>query len=254
MFKLFLEDVLKISVLDQQLGDRKLTESELNKVDAGLERLAKGEPLQYVVGISEFYGLTFNVDENVLIPRPETEELVQLILSENNDAPTSILDVGTGSGCIPISIKHERPHWQVSAMDVSTGALEVAKRNAQLNKAEVSFVEQDLFADDISFSKLDIVVCNPPYIGKDEADELHQNVFVFEPHVALFPEQPDPLVFYKVVSAKARTWLNSGGKLYFEINEKYGEQVCQIMKENGFSNVQLVKDMQEKDRIAKGYI
>ena len=254
ILKNLLLDEFDVSFTDQLLNEHRFTESELNRLDALLVRLANGEPLQYVVGSAEFFGSIFKVNDSVLIPRPETEELVQLILSENDASVLKMLDVGTGSGCIPISLKKARPAWNVTAIDVSAQALKVATDNARENNTEVSFKNLDLFDPSTQFSDLDLIVCNPPYIGKEEAETIHRNVFVFEPHLALFPEDPDPLIFFRTLSLKANSWLRPNGKLYFELNEKYGELVADIMRSNGFSEVQIIKDMQGKDRFAKGIL
>jgi release factor glutamine methyltransferase len=254
IFRILLEDEFGLRPLDQQLNERRFTESELNRVDVALSRLAGGEPIQYVLGQTEFYGLKFNVNEAVLIPRLETEELVKMVLDENVADYLTLLDVGTGSGCIPISINENRPNWKVQAVDVSESALEVAKENNLLNKTDVDLIKGNLFSDEIGFQNLDIIVCNPPYIGEDEASEIHKNVYVFEPHLALFPEDPDPLVFYKVLSEKAALWLKPEGKLYFELNEKYANLVAEAMQKNGFGVINIIKDMQGKDRFAKGVL
>lgn len=252
IFRNLLEDEFAIKPLEQQLNEYRFTESELNRVDAALSRLSDGEPLQYVLGQTEFYGLKFKVNEAVLIPRPETEELVRMVLDENLEPDLQVLDVGTGSGCIPISIQANRPNWKVRGFDVSDAALVVARDNNSLNKTEVGFIQGDLFSEELAFQNLDIIVCNPPYIGKEEASEIHKNVLVFEPHLALFPEDPDPLIFYKVLSEKAAVWLKSEGKLYFELNERYANLVSEVMQKNGFQNIEIMKDMQGKDRMAKG--
>ena len=254
IFRILLEDEFGIKPIDQQLNEYRFTEAELNRLDATLSRLVEGEPLQYVLGQTEFYTLKFKVNEAVLIPRPETEELVKMVLDDNLESEINLLDVGTGSGCIPISIQANRPKWNVRAIDVSEAALVVAAENNSLNKTDVGFIQADLFSKQLLFSDLDIIVCNPPYIGKEEAEEIHKNVLVFEPHLALFPEDPDPLVFYKVLSEKAAVWLKPKGKLYFELNEKYADLVSMVMKQNGFGSIEVIKDMQGKDRFAKGVL
>lgn len=254
IFRILLEDEFGIKPIDQQLNEYRFTEAELNRIDASLSRLSDGEPLQYVLGQTEFYGLKFRVNEHVLIPRPETEELVKMILTENLDSELNLIDVGTGSGCIPISIQSNRPGWNVRAIDVSELALAIARENNSLNNTLVDFVLGDLFSPELQFQNLDIIVCNPPYIGREEAEEIHKNVLVFEPHLALFPEDPDPLVFYKVLSEKAAAWLKPNGKLYFELNEKYAHLVYKTMQQNGFDSIVITKDMQGKDRFASGIL
>lgn len=228
-----------------------LTKEEGEKLNSVLEKLKEGVPLQYILGETEFYGLKFTVNEHVLIPRPETEELVEWIISSEGEK-TTILDIGTGSGCIPISLKKNLPESEVWAMDVSGKALEIAKINAVENDAVISFVEADIFTQEsIGEIKFDVIVSNPPYVLKSVIEKLHKNVIDNEPHLALFVEDNDPLIFYKRIADFAKNNLTEGGELYFEINESFGKEMQELLREKGFKNVTLRKDLNNNDRIVK---
>lgn len=216
-----------------------------------LKNLKNNKPIQYIIGETLFYNLVFKVDEAVLIPRDETEELVDLIIKATKNSmarPKSILDVGTGSGCIAIALKKNLPWVQASAMDISASALAVAKENAKINGVEIEFFE----ADALTWSteqKFDIIVSNPPYIMESEQETMHSNVLAFEPHTALFVSNTDPLIFYRAIADLALKALNPGGQLYFEINEQLGSDMFKLMKDKGFKEIKLIKDLQQKDRI-----
>nr|WP_068890741.1 peptide chain release factor N(5)-glutamine methyltransferase [Pedobacter panaciterrae] len=232
--------------------------SEIEKVKCNeylqiLSRLKTGEPLQYVVGDTVFYGLTFKVSPAVLIPRPETEELVDWIIercsSEEFKALKggSILDIGTGSGCIAISLK-KKLDFKVSAIDISEGALVVARGNALLNNAEVNFIHADIL-NYKSDEKYDVIVSNPPYITMEEQKAMHQNVLENEPHLALFVSDEKPLIFYEAIADFALSNLKDNGLLCFEINEYLGKETVQMLSDKSFVNIELKKDMQGKDRM-----
>ena len=229
-----------------------LSESELLLFHKALKRLLKNEPVQHITGEMEFYSLPFKVNKNVLIPRPETEELVDLVIKECKGSET-ILDIGTGSGCIPISLKKHLKNTFVYGVDISENALVVARDNAELNSTEVTFVKEDVLqmsSLENSIKKgFDVIVSNPPYITNSEKVLMSENVLTFEPHVALFIEDDEPLLFYDKIGYLAYDNLPSGGKLYFEINEHYGDQVMALLKSIGFSNIRMLKDLQNKDRI-----
>ncbi len=216
-----------------------------------LERLKAGEPLQYVLGEASFFELTFRVNKNVLIPRPETEELVDWVIrSCNTRKGLQILDIGTGSGCIAVSLKKFIPEAVVTALDISEEALEVAGNNALLNEVDVHFVQADI----LTFStadKYDIIVSNPPYIGGSEKAEMHANVLDFEPHLALFVADERPLLFYEAIADFAKVSLRIGGLLFFEINARYGIETVQMLSSKGFTNIELKQDMQGNDRMIR---
>ena len=231
-----------------------LTCTQLEDLDAITERLKKNEPVQYVLGEAWFAGMKFKVNKNVLIPRPETEELVDWIVKENGKTKMeniSILDIGTGSGCIPITIKKKLSEANVTAIDVCSEALFTATENAVALNAEVNFVLLD-FLDEEKWKELaqyDIIVSNPPYIKQSEINTMHERVKEFEPHLALFVPDEDALLFYKKLSDFSKKHLNVGGKLFVEINEALGEQAVSLFP--GFANIELRKDMQGKDRMIK---
>jgi release factor glutamine methyltransferase len=233
-----------------------ISESQLLKFNFAIKDLKKNVPIQYVLGETQFFNLPFLVTPDVLIPRPETEELVSLIINDNKLKSPALLDIGTGSGCIPIAIKKSISSAQVVALDVSEKALEVAKKNAAMNQAELQFVLDDILnpKTDIINQKFDIVVSNPPYIGLNEKDTIEKNVLDYEPHLALFVNDVNPLLFYDVIADLALKILLPQGRIYFEINEKYGEDCLLLLNQKGFKNVTLLKDLSNKNRILRGNI
>lgn len=235
--------------------DFRVNESDVVWLKNALEDLNKHKPIQYVIGYEEFYGLRFNVNKHVLIPRPETEELVKWILDDfaQNQEPLIVLDLGTGSGCIAIALKHEQPNWSVSGIDKSEGALMEARSNAKLNNVEVGFSENDLLSFVPIPQNYNIIVSNPPYIRKSEKRLMQQNVLAYEPEMALFVEDENPLIFYKAIAQIAQKQLKPLGKLYLEINEALGEEMVQMLKEQGFSEVELRCDLFGKPRMVKAY-
>jgi len=230
-----------------------------------LEDLKQQKPIQYIIGETEFYGLPFKVNENVLIPRPETEELVDLIiryhtersLSTNENNTLKILDIGTGSGCIAVSLAKNLPNAEVFALDVSKEALKVAKQNAKLNSVEITFIEADILnASTWNFElkdlEFDIIVSNPPYVRQLEKAEILPNVLDNEPHIALFVEDNTPLEFYKAITDFAVDSLKQNGDLFYEINQYLGEETKVLLVDANFENVELLKDLNKNDRMLKG--
>jgi release factor glutamine methyltransferase len=213
------------------------------------ERLKTGEPIQYILGHGPFYGRDFKVSPATLIPRNETEELVHLIIRENPNPGLVILDIGTGTGCIPITLKLEMNNPQVFATDVSAEALSIAKENAGMLHAEVEFIKNDILKEYPKVPKLNLLVSNPPYIAISEEAEMHRNVVDFEPQLALFVPDDDPLVFYREISEKGKKLMKTGGKIYFEINERLGNQVVDLLNNLGYQNPRIIKDLNGKDRI-----
>lgn len=216
-----------------------------------LNRLQTGEPIQYIFGETEFYGSIFKVSPGVLIPRPETEELVDLIIKENKDLEQFILDIGTGSGCIAISLSKHLPLSNVEAWDISKDALDIAFQNNALNKTKVEFSQIDIlnFSSKELSKRYDVIVSNPPYICEEEASTMHINVMNNEPHLALFVPNEDPLLFYRTIAGLGLEILSKRGKIYFEINERYGQQTVNMMTAIGYSNAIIIKDIFGKDRI-----
>jgi release factor glutamine methyltransferase len=219
-------------------------------LETAMEQLLSGTPIQYVLGFAPFYGREFLVSPAVLIPRNETEELVHLIIKENQQKGVRILDIGTGSGCIPITLALEMNEAILYAVDISEKALETAIKNASNLNAKVTFQKLDILKEEIPFHDLDIVVSNPPYVRYSEKEKMHKNVLEHEPHVALFVFDEDPLLFYREIALKAKRVLKSGGKLYFEINEALGPDIQKLLESQDYSQIRIVKDLNGKDRIA----
>jgi release factor glutamine methyltransferase len=246
----------------------------IEKIQSILEELKTGKPVQYILGSTEFYGLNFLVNPATLIPRPETEELVEWILSSVGsgrlaaDGKLSILDIGTGSGCIAISLKKNLADANITAIDISAEALHTARQNAVINDVKVEFIEEDILkvgkyesavslkeentsSLDIRHSMFDIIVSNPPYVTLDDKLLMHQNVTGFEPHSALFVPEDDPLIFYKAIASYALKHLAANGLLFLEINENSGKETVELLSHKGFTDIELRKDMSGRDRMAK---
>ena len=252
MLFIVLERFFNLSKNEIILNPTKLfTESELLLVMNTVKELKTQKPLAYILGEWTFFDLTLKVDENVLIPRPETEELVQLIINENTSAAT-ILDIGTGSGCIALALKNNLPNAKVLAWDISEKALEIAKTNAIDNNLIVDFEYIDILNVDFTLSeKLDIIVSNPPYITKNEIQKMEKNVLNFEPHLALFVNDKNPLLFYDKIADFAMKNLTINGKIYFEINEIYGNEVKYLLQSKGFVKAEIIQDINKKNRLIK---
>lgn len=219
-----------------------------------LNKLKIGEPIQYILGSTIFYQLEFKVNKNVLIPRPETEELVYLILQNHTNQIIELLDIGTGTGCIPISIKKNNPLAKVSAIDISSEALGLAKENAILNHTEIDFYLDDaLHLKNENYPVFDVIVSNPPYISLKEKSDMNSNVIDFEPHLALFVEDEEPLIFYDRISTFALKNLKIGGFLYFEINQNLALETTDLIKSKNFS-VELIKDLNQNYRFIKAQL
>lgn len=233
-------------------------EADIDDVQLGevLSRLKQFEPIQYIVGEEEFFGLRFKVTPDTLIPRPETEELVELIFAENRESnpSASILDIGTGSGCIAISVAKYMPEAKISAWDISLAALEVAKENASINGVGVDFDNIDVLGDFPSGQKFDVIVSNPPYVMDSEKQDMTTNVLVYEPHTALFVPDDDALLFYKRIADIGLELLNPNGKLYFEINRAKGKEMIEMLESRGYANIEIIKDLSKNDRIAEAQL
>ncbi|WP_375238177.1 peptide chain release factor N(5)-glutamine methyltransferase [Aurantibacter sp.] len=261
-FYLCIESFYNLSRLDLALDtNMSITVDEQSKIIEALEQLKQEIPIQYILGKTEFFGLPFNVTEATLIPRPETEELVSLILTNVTSSeveklsrtkkPITILDIGTGSGCIAISLAKNLPNATVYALDVSAEALKIAKSNAELNKVDVTFIEQSILEDFNLETKFDVIVSNPPYVRELEKAEIKPNVLNNEPHLALFVADNNPLLFYKAITEFAEKQLTKKGQLYFEINEYLREEMKSLVSSYKFEDIEIVKDMFEKDRMLK---
>ncbi|UTN04301.1 peptide chain release factor N(5)-glutamine methyltransferase [Flavobacterium bizetiae] len=258
-FYLILEDKHKLRQIDLALN-HELTFSDSDFVvwDSLLAQLKKEVPIQYLLGKTNFYGLDFEVNENVLIPRPETEELVEWIINENSKAEKSktikILDIGTGSGCIAISLAKNIPNARVYAMDISKKAIETAKRNAVNNKTDVTFILQDVLNAEELKCNFDIIVSNPPYVRNLEKEEIKKNVLDYEPHLALFVEDNDALIFYRKIAELAQNNLLEDGQLYFEINQYLGDEMKDLLEKMNFKSIELRKDIYDNDRMIFGKV
>ncbi|MEP6613229.1 MAG: peptide chain release factor N(5)-glutamine methyltransferase, partial [Mucilaginibacter sp.] len=233
-----------------------ISPQQIDELTNILEELKIGKPVQYILGKTEFYGLPFNVNPSVLIPRPETEELVEWVIElvgTSKLAVGSILDIGTGSGCIAISLKKNLPQFSVSAIDISPEALQTAASNAKLNNVDIQFIKADILNlnSEIEIPKSEIIVSNPPYVTLHDKTKMHTNVTDFEPHTALFVPENDPLIFYKAIADFAITNLTESGVLLLEINESYGNETVELLAAEDFKNIELRKDMSDRDRMIK---
>lgn len=266
-FFLLIEEKLGFQRIDSVLkADFNIPSDVIEFFSLTIKRLQKEEPIQYILGNTEFYGLPFLVNKNTLIPRPETEELVEWVLEEVavlqniQDEKISILDIGTGTGCIPISLKQQLPNATISAIDVSSDALITAKENAKLNSVKIDFFEADILKainleeilkqgqNDV---KLDIIISNPPYVRELEKAEIKNNVLENEPHLALFVDDNNPLIFYDKIADLAKLHLSKNGLLFFEINQYLGKETLKMLEDKGFKNIELKKDFSGNDRMIK---
>lgn len=227
-----------------------LSGDEIGKWNAILSQLEQQKPIQYIFGKAHFYGLEFLVNENTLIPRPETEELVEWIITENQARGImKVLDIGTGSGCIAISLAKNLPDAKVYAIDVSEGALEMAKKNATHNNAEVTFWQKDILQADSLPEQFDIIVSNPPYVRNLEKEEIKKNVLEYEPHLALFVDDNDALLFYRKIALLGKSTLKENGRLYFEINQYLGNETIEMLEQMGYKSVTLKQDIYGNNRM-----
>jgi release factor glutamine methyltransferase len=253
-FYLILENQRQLRRIDLALNlDLQFSEEEILVWNAILDKLHLEIPIQYILGTTHFYGLEFNVNENVLIPRPETEELVDWIISSTVNMSKlnkiRILDIGTGSGCIAISLAKNIPIAQVFAIDISYKALATAKKNADLNKVAVAFIQRNILETNDLEQQFDIIVSNPPYVRNLEKSEIKQNVLANEPHLALFVDDNDALLFYRKIAELATKNLSSQGKLFFEINQYLGKETVELLEKMHFKNIELRKDIYGNDRM-----
>jgi release factor glutamine methyltransferase len=273
-FNILVEFKLNLSRIEVAIQPEfNIDNSNLKYFQKAISDLKNYIPIQYIISKTEFYGLPFNVNNSVLIPRPETEELVSWIINnsklQNSNAKLSILDVGTGSGCISISIAKNLPNAEVYALDISTEAIKIAKQNAEINQVDVKYIKADIlkiaFLNNVFTSltkqsakletsqspKFDIIVSNPPYVRNLEKEEMQENVLKHEPHLALFVEDENPLLFYNKIADFAKSNLKINGQLYFEINQYLGKETVDLLVSKGFKNIELRKDIFGADRMIK---
>jgi release factor glutamine methyltransferase len=253
-FYLILENRYQLRRIDLALdADKEFSEDEISNWNVILEKLKTQIPIQYILGTTHFYGSEFIVDENVLIPRPETEELVDWIVKLNSKLSKKkdlkILDIGTGSGCIAISLAKNVLNSSVFAIDVSEKALAVAEKNASLNKVTVTFLHKNILETNHLDQKFDIIVSNPPYVRNLEKTEIKPNVLENEPHLALFVPDNDPLIFYKKIAELAAANINPNGQIFFEINQYLGKETQDLLESLGLKNIELRKDIYGNDRM-----
>jgi release factor glutamine methyltransferase len=258
-FYLILEDKHQLKRIDLALDPELVfLKEEMELWNSILEQLKLEIPIQYLLGRTSFYGLDFEVNENVLIPRPETEELVEWIIqnskSEEGNMKLKVLDIGTGSGCIAISLAKNMPNAEVYAIDVSEKALATARRNAALNQVNVTFITQNILKTEDLNQQFDIIISNPPYVRNLEKQEIKKNVLDNEPHLALFVEDDDALIFYKKIAALAQKNLSDNGQLFFEINQYLGKDMFGLLEKLKFKSIELRKDIYGNDRMIRGKI
>lgn len=228
-----------------------LSKSQVKELKSYIERINKNEPIQYILGEAEFYGRKFNVAQGVLIPRNETEELVDLIIKDSKEKKIKFLDVGTGSGCIPITLIKELKLNKGYAIDFDPRVIKIARQNAARHDVDIDFLMIDILNERIPVIGLDVLVSNPPYITESEKSLMKPNVLNYEPGTALFVSDENPLVFYEQIAIKGRECLKDEGRLYFEINERFGNQVAQLLENEGYKNIEIIQDINGKDRIVK---
>lgn len=256
-FYIILEDFHHMKRVDLALNpDFELSPELLHQWENVVAQLKEQRPIQYILGETEFYGLPFYVNEHTLIPRPETEELVDWIIKESKvksqKSEFKILDIGTGTGCIAISLAKNLPNAKVYAMDVSDKALAVAKRNAERNNVDIIFIHQSVLDTKDLGETFNIIVSNPPYVRNLEKAEIKKNVLEFEPHLALFVEDTDALLFYRKITELAKINLAENGQLYFEINQYLGKEMVELLEKNNLKDIELRKDIYGNDRMMKG--
>ena len=252
-FTILIEFKLHLSRIQLALEQNfELDNDDFEFLQNALLKLKNQIPIQYITGETAFYGLMFKVDKNVLIPRPETEELVEWILQNHkNSKSLKILDVGTGSGCIAISLAKNLPNATVFALDISAEALTIAKNNAAMNQVTVDFIQADILTIEKLSTNFNIIVSNPPYVRELEKARMQQNVLSNEPHLALFVKDENPLLFYDKIAELAKNHLTENGVLYFEINQYLGMETVDLLKSKGFKNIELKKDIYGVDRMVK---
>ena len=250
MIRIICEDIFNYDQVDVALRqDSELPEFAQQRITDIISRLQRHEPLQYIVGSARFHGHRFKVTPAVLIPRPETEQLVDLIVDENSASDLRVLDIGTGSGCIAISLARALKFAQVDAIDVSRDALAVARENAAALKVRVNFFESDILSPQPA-ARYDIIVSNPPYVCWNERESMECNVKDYEPGQALFVPDNDPLLFYKAIAPYAAQSLEKGGRLYLEINQRFGQEVKKLLEENGLDEIRIIEDSYGNTRFA----
>lgn len=252
LLRIIMESVCGISTHELLLGKGKeISDKERSKIKDIVDGLKCHKPIQYLLGTADFHGLELIVTPDVLIPRPETAELVDHIINDFKDKSPSILDIGTGSGCIAIALATSIPKAKVTAIDISKAALRVASTNAKSIGADVRFTHGDILSQHQSEDIYDCIVSNPPYIMEREKVEMEQNVLEYEPHIALFVPDDDPLLFYRAIAKFGKSGLRNGGSLYFEINSLCGKEMTDMLDKEGYRDIELINDLYDNERIIK---
>ncbi len=254
MSAIILKEVIKTSgIHNLAIPETRIHHKQAQQIISICKELQLKKPLQYIFGKTVFYNCPILLNEHTLIPRPETEELVDLVIRENRGYNNSVLDVGTGSGCIAIALAVNFPKSRVTGFDISEGAIQKARENAEINNIHVSFMVADLFTTDHrKFQETGILVSNPPYVRESEKQYINENVLNYEPHKALFVPDFDPLVYYKAIAGLAMDILAPKGKIYCEINEAMGKQLTELFESSGLKEIEIIRDINDKDRIIKG--
>ena len=256
-FYLLMEHYLDLKRVDVILDPSfEIPETVLAILEKDLKNLQKEVPIQHLLGETSFFGLDFYVTEDTLIPRPETEELISWVLDDLKDSSEKlrILDIGTGTGCIPITLAKHLPHVEIHAYDISEKALEIAKKNAKRNGVVVHFKKIDILEADLLDTSFDVIISNPPYVRNLEKVEIQKNVLDYEPHLALFVSDEDPLLFYRKIAEIAKQNFTEKGVLYYEINQYLGKETVDLVEDLGFTDVELRKDIFENNRMLKGVV
>ena len=259
MAYIVLEELFAVSKTEILLGrEVEVTDTQIKLLEDIIGRINTAEPIQHILSITEFYGRKFYVDNKVLIPRPETEELVSHVINHirgrTDNQATRVLDIGTGSGCIPVTLSLEIPGTETFASDISDAALDVARRNSNKWNARVEFVKHDILNEAIPIHDLDVVVSNPPYIARSELKGMDKNVIDFEPHLALFVPDEDPFIFYRNIAAKAKVVLRTNGLLEVEINARFGKEVASVFSAHGYLDIQVIRDVSGNERFVRGIV
>ena len=254
LVNIIIKTVTGVSKLHQLYNsDTPISESQINKINEICNELKTGKPVQYILGETDFYGCRIRLNSDTLIPRQETEELVHLIIAENKGFHGNIIDFGTGSGCIAIALAANIPGASVTGIDISDGAVSLAKENALLNGLQASFLKGNIIDfDDQTVGMAGIIASNPPYVRDSEKRSMNRNILDYEPHIALFVPDSDPLMYYVAILKIAETVLLPGGRLYFEINEVMGSSMTKLLGSSGYNEISVLKDINNKDRIIKG--
>ncbi len=250
--RMILEQVVNISYIKMVNNpDTKIPNNLLKRIENIINELKNHKPIQYILGSTEFYGIYLELSHHVLIPRPETEELVHWIIKDTQNPSIRMLDIGTGSGCIALALKKHVTQSIVDATDYSAAILKIAKKNAKKNMLDIHFFEMDILSHPSIDKKYSLIVSNPPYVTESEKKDMQHNILKYEPEEALFVPNNNPMLYYYAIAEFAQKHLHAGGRLYLEINESFPEEVCKLLKQHHFTDIIVKKDIHEKNRMVK---